>query len=120
MCEEFLADILDVISSKVTKKLKYWQISDSVLKTNPIIKTQHRFHENYSCDTALSNLVDQIESGILRNQLVLVPNIDIASAFDSLSYESAIKAIMERKIPEKNNTVVQTFPGMSSRLYSNK
>ena len=86
---------------KSLEKLIYWQISDSVLKTNPIIKTQHGFRKNYSCDTALSDLVDQIESGILRNQLVLVANVDIASAFDSLTYESAIKAMRERKIPEK-------------------
>ena len=84
---------------KSLEKLIYWQISNSVL--DPIIKTQHGFRKNYSCDTALSSLVDQIESGILRNQLVQVANIDIASAFGSLSYESAIKAMREHKIPEK-------------------
>ena len=71
------------------------------MKENPISNNQHAFRKGYSCDTALSDLIDHIASNILRNKMALSVFLDIAAAFDCVSYESAIKAMNDLKFPKK-------------------
>ena len=86
---------------KTLEKLVLWEIETTSLKENPISKNQHAFRKGYSCDTALSDLVDDIESNILRNKMALSVFLDIAAAFDCVSYESAIKAMNDFKVSKK-------------------
>ena len=57
---------------------------------------QHAFRKGSSCNSALSDMVDGIESSILRNQFALGIFLDIKGAFDNLNVESSIQG-MERK-----------------------
>ena len=57
---------------------------------------QHAFRKGSSCDSALSDMVDGIESSILCNQYALGIFLDIKGAFDNLNVESSIRG-MERK-----------------------
>ena len=86
---------------KTLEKIVLWEIESTSLKKNPISSFQHGFRRNFSVNTAISDLVDRIESGILRNKMVLNVNLDISSAFDSISYKSAINSMEERKISPK-------------------
>jgi hypothetical protein len=48
---------------------------------------------------ALSEAVDKIESGMLRKQYTLGVFLDIAGAFNNLSFESAISSMRDQKFP---------------------
>ena len=49
---------------------------------------QHAYSGTRGTDTALSILVNMIESSILRKQLCLVISVDIQGAFDNLAFLS--------------------------------
>ena len=85
---------------KTLEKIILWSIQSGPLKTYALSKNQHAFRKNYGTETALSNLIDEIESGIYRSKYVLSVNLDIASAFDWVSYDAATAAMRERNISE--------------------
>ena len=115
---------------KTLEKIVLWSIQNSALKEHPLSSNQHAFRKNYSCDTALSNLVDQIESGINRNKYVLSVNLDIQSAFDWVGYDAAITSMRERNISENivrwyeqylyNRTAFATQYGHTSSIKSRR
>ena len=58
-------------------------------------RRQHAFRKGSSCDSALSAMADRIERHILNNEYALGVFLDIAGAFDNLSFQAAISG-MER------------------------
>ena len=86
---------------KTLEKILLWHMESHSLKISPISKNQHGFRRGMSADTCLSTLVDGIEQGILRGGYALVVNLDIQSAFDSLSFYCIIKAMKEKNVNPK-------------------
>ena len=86
---------------KTCEKLVHWEIEQTVLKDRPLSKQQYGFRKNFSCDTAISSLVQGIESLILRDKMALCVFLDVEGAFNNISYKSIIKAMYNRKIPVK-------------------
>jgi hypothetical protein len=66
-----------------------------------IALAQHAFRKNKGTDTALSEAVDKIEARMLRKEYTLGVFLDIAGAFNNLSFESAIRSMRDRKFPPK-------------------
>jgi retron-type reverse transcriptase len=62
---------------------------------------QHAFRSSKGTDTALSEAVNKIESGLLRQEYTLGVFLDISGAFNNLSFKSAIKSMRKRKFPTK-------------------
>ncbi len=60
---------------------------------NRLNVNQHAFRKGSSCDSALSDMVDGIESSILRNQYALGIFLDIKGAFDNLNVDSSIQGM---------------------------
>ena len=83
---------------KIVEKCVLWQIETTVLKDNPLSKDQFGFVKLKSTETALSDLVDNIESSILRGGLHLACLLDIRGAFDHLIFDSVISAMAEKGI----------------------
>ena len=86
---------------KGLERLVFWEINNTALKDKPLSKQQHAFRKGYSCQTAISDLVDNIESNILRNKLYMSTFLDIAGAFDNCRYPSIISAMEKRGINQK-------------------
>ena len=86
---------------KTVEKLVLWEIERTALKNKPISKQQHAFRKGYSCQTAISDLVDSIESNILREEFSLSVFLDISGAFDNVLYTSIITAMEKRGIDPK-------------------
>ena len=77
---------------KTLEKLVLWEIQNTALKEFPLSKQQHAFRTGYSCQTAISDLVDSIEANILRDKYTLSVFLDIAGAFDNVQYSSTLLA----------------------------
>ena len=89
---------------KALEKVVLWHIEATILKQSPFSNDQHAFRKGYSCETAISDLVDDIESVILRGkEVALSVNLDICGAFDNIKYSSIIAAMVAKKFP--NNIV---------------
>ena len=86
---------------KSVEKLVLWEIERTALKDKPLSKQQHAFRKGYSCQTAISDLVDSIESNILRDEFSLSVFLDISGAFDNVLYSSIITAMVHRGIEPK-------------------
>ena len=70
-----------------------WLLREHANKFGKISDMQHAYIGTRGTDTALSTLVNMIESSILRKQLCLVISVDIQGVFDNLAF-LAIKKVM--------------------------
>ena len=86
---------------KAAERLVLWEMEQNSLKRNPIHRLQYAFKKGFSCETALSELVDEIECNITREKYALAVFLDIAGAFDSLQYNDIISALRSRNASEK-------------------
>ena len=75
-------------------------MQETSLKKNPLSNRQNGFRSGYSTETAISDKINEIEKGIKRKNFSLAVFIDIASAFDRLSPEAAVKAMKKKGIDE--------------------
>jgi hypothetical protein len=82
---------------KTLERVVLWEIEDRYLIQNPLSDVQHAFRTGKSTDSALSVVVDKIESG-MDNQHTIGVFLDIQGAFDNISFESAISALVKKGI----------------------
>ena len=76
-----------------------WSLREHDEKLGQISEFQHAYSGSKGTDTALSTLVNLIESAILRKQLCLVISVDIKGAFDNLAFMSIEKAMKDNNYP---------------------
>jgi hypothetical protein len=76
-----------------------WHLEETSLKTQPISPNQHAFTRGKGTETALSAVVDKIESSILRDHFVLGVFLDIEGAFDHLSPDGVNASMKARGFP---------------------
>ena len=60
---------------------------------------QHAFRKGSSCESALSDMVDNIEKSVLRGEIAVGVFLDIAGAFDNVSLDSAGKGMARVNVP---------------------
>ena len=75
-------------------------IETSYLSHSPYHKSQHAFRSGQSTITALSALVNKIEEGISGGGFVVGIFLDVAAAFDNLTFDSIILALRKRNVDE--------------------
>ena len=63
-------------------------------------KNQHAFRKGRSTETALSDMVDILESEVLRKGVTVGVFLDIEGAFDNLLPGGIIRSLRDRKTPE--------------------
>ena len=62
---------------KGLERLILWELDETILKENTISKTQFGIKRGASTEHALSSLVDEIESAILRGKIPLCTFCDM-------------------------------------------
>ena len=87
--------------AKGLEKLVLWEIETTTLQQNPLSINQFAFRKMYSCDLALSDLVDEIEHSILNQEYALGCFLDIESAFNNARHDDIISAMTEKQISPK-------------------
>ena len=111
---------------KGLEKLVYWHVENTTLKTKPYDDNQHAFRSGKSTESALSQIVNEIEKGVLRRGYTLAVFTDIAGAFDNLSFDAASKAMKSKKISGEiqrwyeqylqNRTSVMELKGIAKKI----
>ena len=76
-----------------------WSLCEHADKMGQISDLQHAYSGTRGTDTALSTLVNIIESAILRKQLCLVVSVDIQGAFDNLAFMAIEKVMGDNNYP---------------------
>ena len=76
---------------KGLERIVQWYLQETVLKT-PLVN-QHAYTKNRSCDTALSEAINQIESGLSAKEHVAIVSLDCSGAFDNLTFASSMRAL---------------------------
>ena len=89
-----------------------------------MIHSQFAFMKGRSTETALSRVVDKIESALLRQKHGIGVFLDIKGAFDNLDHAAAIKLMEKRELPStfikwygfylQNRSATITLAGISS------
>ena len=80
---------------KTMEHIVEWSLREHANNFGTISPMQHAYSGSKGTNTALSTLVNMIESSILRGKFCLVISVDIKGAFDNLSnlaIENALKA----------------------------
>lgn len=84
---------LNSLVIKTLERVVLTEIEETHLTKIPMNTNQQTFQKGSTCDSALSDMVDGIESAILRGQYALGIFLDISGASDNLSPASAIPGI---------------------------
>ena len=81
---------------KILERVILWHLNDNHLKTVPLSDNQHAFRGGRNTETALTNLVSQIEGSLDKKEYALGVFLDIQGAFDNVGM-AAIRDGMEAK-----------------------
>ena len=100
--------MFDVLPKGMEKLVK-WEMEINPLSERPLHKNQHAFSRQKGTDTALAQVVDNIQKGLLRKQFTLGVFIDISGAFNNLKTDKALSAMRERGIPENLVSWFESF-----------
>ena len=84
---------------KTMERVVEWSLRENSDKYGKISQLQHAYSCTKGTDTALSTLVNMIESCILRNKICLVLSVDIKGAFNNLATNTIQKVLVENKYP---------------------
>jgi hypothetical protein len=85
---------------KGLERLILFHLEETNLSSKPLCDAQHAFWRGKGTDTALSEAVDKIESGLLKQQYALAIFLDIKGAFNSITFKAAIGAMSKRGFPK--------------------
>ena len=89
---------LTSILFKVLERIALNEIENTHLTIKPLNKNQHAYRKGSSCDSALSDMVDDIEKSILRGEYALGVYLDISGAFNNVKTTSAIEGMKKADI----------------------
>ena len=84
---------------KTMERVVEWSLRENSDNYGKISNMQHAYSSTKGTDTALSTLVNMIESCILRSQLCLVLSVDIMGAFNNLATNTIQKVLVDNKYP---------------------
>ena len=85
---------------KGLEKLTKWELEKTSLRENPLHINQHAYSRIQNTDTALLQVVDEAQKGLLRKEFTLGVFIDITGAFNNLKTDKALGAMRDRGFPE--------------------
>ena len=76
-----------------------WSLRENSYNYGKISYMQHAYSSTKGTDTALSTLVNTIESCILRSQICLVLSADIMGAFNNLATKTIHNVLVDNNYP---------------------
>ena len=84
---------------KTLERVVLWELEGTTLRDHPLSRSQHAFRKGSSTESALSGMVDTIESSILRGEFAIGVFLDIQGAFDNLPISAAVKGMELHNFP---------------------
>ena len=84
---------------KLLERVNAWDIMETALKSNPLHKRQHAYRMRRSTESAISQVLNEIEKGLNTTKgFALATCIDISSAFDRLNPVKAVEALIKKGV----------------------
>ena len=78
---------------KLLERVCAWNICETALRKNPLHKRQHAYRVGRSTESAISQVLNEIEKGMNEKSYTLSTFIDISAAFDKLDPYKATNAL---------------------------
>ena len=97
--KDFRPIILTSFILKLIERLVDRYIREVPLVENPLCKEQHAYQERKSAETALAEVVTEIENGI-KCRFVLTILLEIECALNHTSVESICQGTIEHDVPD--------------------
>lgn len=72
-------------------------LKDVLATSNQLHSSQHAFQQGKSTETALHEIVSHIEDTFAKKEYLIAVFLDIAGAFDNVSFDAVIRSIENRK-----------------------
>ena len=85
---------------KLLERAASWYIIHKTLDENPLNRRQHAYRAGKSTESAISQVINQVEKGLLNRSYTLACFIDISSAFDKLNPTKAAEALLKKGVPK--------------------
>ena len=85
---------------KLMERTAAWHIVNKVFKDSPLHKRQHAYRVGRSTESAISQVINQLEKGMYTKKFALASFIDISAAFDKLNPDKAVAALIKKGVPE--------------------
>ena len=86
---------------KGLERLMLWHYETEVLDDKPFHRNQHGFRKGMSCDTAISQVSEEIEKAFQQGDSVMLVDLDIKGAYDNLTYTDIVEALQKRGAPRE-------------------
>ena len=112
------------------ERIILWRLQETTFRTNPININQHAFQKGRSTDSALSVMVEYIESALIKKKVALGAFLDVKGAFDNLTIKSIIKGLKRKAVDPiiiawcehflRNRSISVTYKGSSTTKYLTK
>ena len=109
---------------KGLERLIQWFILEYHIR-EPLFR-QHAYTKGYSCETALSTFVNDVERAIYNGRYVLAVSLDCSGAFDCIKFDAAQTCMERKNIPKniitwyvnllRNRTVTAEVQGFSATI----
>ena len=100
--------ILPVLSKPLEKHI-YKHVMSHISKYDLLHPNQSGFRENYSCHTALTNLVDKWLLNINDNKITGVLFVDFSKAFDVIDHSLLLRKLNIYNFSEQASSVIRSF-----------
>lgn len=98
---------------KTFERVCAWDILETALTDSPLNNRQHAYRPERSTETAISQVLNEMEKGVMKKSFTLSTFIDISSAFDGLDPIKATEAMLKKGI--NKNTVLWYRDYLTSR-----
>ena len=76
---------------KGLERIVQWHFNETILQKP--LSNQHAYTKGRSCDSALSEVVNKMERGMIKKEHTLLVSLDCTGAFDNLSFDSSVQAL---------------------------
>ena len=91
---------------KTMERVVLWHMNETTFKTNPLSRNQHAFRPGFSTETALTNMVNSIETAFGKKHEALGVFLDIQGAFDNVDPHSIVRCMKKRGF---DNNVIEWY-----------
>ena len=83
---------------KGLERIMLWYLREKVI-TNAVV-AQHAYTRGLSTESALSEVLDHVESSFYRKEKVIAVSLDCTGAFDCVGFDAASDALITKGVPE--------------------
>ena len=84
---------------KGLERIVLYQMQETTFVENPQHMNQHAFRKGRSCESALTNMVEYLESAIIKKQFAVAVFLDVKGAFDHVQTVDIIKGLNDKNTP---------------------